>query len=479
MKALVYVAGGLPAAALFVSGGAQVWSWTGQSVGVSNLEAFLMAAHFLHLGYVNALQAYSHPSACGCSSPQCCSAPINLLMLCCPGRLPAVRVTSILTVSDKRIGCPPCTSAAVTVPRSSVWWSTTGAVAKRLAAFVTSVVEAHRTWGLQSYQSLQRVGSKLLLRSSSLGTAESAEKTAADAEAGLAATAEEAQGTLGQFKASLSKFLTTASKSEVCQAAMLSDLSNMAYDVTQITDDLLQERHNLHLIACSQAVGGSCDFAASTLGDAITQEVLTSSSGSVSPLTDSSWALDPYGTVSTPISPRSRFVVSAMTLMDEQAPAMAVNADSLIQQSQQRQTHSSPVPEAVTAAENEASTSQSTTEDEVEAETEPTSPSYPADWFACDDLESGMPTRYFVIQGSITLDHWRINLTIDPCVFEDGSTGVKVHRGVYESALLMYDAFVPLVQEHLALFPDGKICFTGHSLGGSLATVLMMLLVYR
>lgn len=50
---------------------------------------------------------------------------------------------------------------------------------------------------------------------------------------------------------------------------------------------------------------------------------------------------------------------------------------------------------------------------------------------------------------------------------------------MYEAALNMLDTFIPLVQEHLAEHPDGKVAFTGHSLGGSLATLLMLLLVHR
>lgn len=107
----------------------------------------------------------------------------------------------------------------------------------------------------------------------------------------------------------------------------------------------------------------------------------------------------------------------------------------------------------------------------------------PADWFCCDGPLSSAdatPTRFFAIQGSITLEHWRINLTIDPCEFEAGALGpIKVHRGMYEAALSMYDTFLPLVQQHLAQHPDGKIAMTGHSLGGSLATLLMLLMVHR
>ena len=107
----------------------------------------------------------------------------------------------------------------------------------------------------------------------------------------------------------------------------------------------------------------------------------------------------------------------------------------------------------------------------------------PSDWFCCDGPMSesdATPTRFFAIQGSITLDHWRINLTIDPCEFEGGALGpIRVHRGMYEAALSMYDTVLPLVQQHLAAHPQGKIALTGHSLGGSLATLLMLLMVHR
>ncbi len=48
----------------------------------------------------------------------------------------------------------------------------------------------------------------------------------------------------------------------------------------------------------------------------------------------------------------------------------------------------------------------------------------PSEWFVVDDPATD--TRYFVIQGSDTLDHWKLNLTFDPVVFEDPALGVKV-----------------------------------------------------
>jgi hypothetical protein len=56
---------------------------------------------------------------------------------------------------------------------------------------------------------------------------------------------------------------------------------------------------------------------------------------------------------------------------------------------------------------------------------------------------------------------------------------MQVHRGVYEAAQALYDRFLPLVQEHLASSPFARFAFTGHSLGGSLGTLLMLMFVRR
>lgn len=102
----------------------------------------------------------------------------------------------------------------------------------------------------------------------------------------------------------------------------------------------------------------------------------------------------------------------------------------------------------------------------------------PTEWYIADDEEENV--RYFVLQGSDNIDHWRVNLTFDPVPFEDPSLGIKVHRGVYETAKQFYDRFLPLVKEHIASTGGkGRIAFTGHSLGGSLGTLLALMYVYR
>ncbi|KAK2080100.1 hypothetical protein QBZ16_002496 [Prototheca wickerhamii] len=72
----------------------------------------------------------------------------------------------------------------------------------------------------------------------------------------------------------------------------------------------------------------------------------------------------------------------------------------------------------------------------------------PTHWFVADDPRDG--TRYFVIQGSDSWDHWRVNLTLDPVEFEPGrGLATCVHRGVYEVAKTLYPLFLPLVREAL------------------------------
>lgn len=181
----------------------------------------------------------------------------------------------------------------------------------------------------------------------------------------------------------------------------------------------------------------------------------------------------------------------------------------------------------------------------------------PTEWYVADDPVSH--TRYFVIQGSDSLDHWKVNLTFDPVVFEDPSLGVKVwskpdqdvlsmkalgmrlwsfaicaailvgasvpfhikhgficcglipvggfeqrvllkiisrlagntfsrhlctffaqvHRGVYDAAKRLYERFRPMLEEHLASSPFARVAFVGHSLGGSLGSLLMLMFLHR
>ncbi|KAL5560978.1 hypothetical protein UlMin_030725 [Ulmus minor] len=102
--------------------------------------------------------------------------------------------------------------------------------------------------------------------------------------------------------------------------------------------------------------------------------------------------------------------------------------------------------------------------------------SSPCEWFVCDDDQSG--TRFFSIQGSETLASWQANLLFEPIQFE--GFDVLVHRGIYEAAKGIYEQMLPEVRTHLKLHGDrATFRFTGHSLGGSLALLINLMLLIR
>eukprot|EP00897_Mesotaenium_endlicherianum_P002744 jgi/Mesen1/2498/ME000159S01612 len=108
-------------------------------------------------------------------------------------------------------------------------------------------------------------------------------------------------------------------------------------------------------------------------------------------------------------------------------------------------------------------------------------PVCPCEWFICDDAESH--TRYIVIQGSDSLASWQTNVTFDPVPFEAPERGVLVHRGIYEAAKALYSELLPHMRSHVGDHSHAcaapKLRFTGHSLGGSLATLLSLMLHMR
>lgn len=102
----------------------------------------------------------------------------------------------------------------------------------------------------------------------------------------------------------------------------------------------------------------------------------------------------------------------------------------------------------------------------------------PCEWFVCDDMSS--TTRYFVIQGSESMASWIANIKFDPAPFEEEELGVMVHRGIYEVAKALFRELIPHIRAHLAAHgDDARVQFTGHSLGGSLATLLALMLLKR
>ncbi|ESW35159.1 hypothetical protein PHAVU_001G211900 [Phaseolus vulgaris] len=102
--------------------------------------------------------------------------------------------------------------------------------------------------------------------------------------------------------------------------------------------------------------------------------------------------------------------------------------------------------------------------------------SSPCEWFVCDDDKTA--TRYFVIQGSETFASWKANLLFEPVKFE--GLDVHVHRGIYEAAKGTYQQMLPEIRAHLKSHDSRATCrFTGHSLGGSLALLVNLMLLIR
>lgn len=105
-----------------------------------------------------------------------------------------------------------------------------------------------------------------------------------------------------------------------------------------------------------------------------------------------------------------------------------------------------------------------------------TSSSCPCEWFICDD--ESLHTRFFVIQGSESVASWQANLFFEPTKFE--GLDVLVHRGIYEAANALYEQVLPEVLAHFSAHGErAQVRLTGHSLGGSLATLLALMFQIR
>lgn len=50
---------------------------------------------------------------------------------------------------------------------------------------------------------------------------------------------------------------------------------------------------------------------------------------------------------------------------------------------------------------------------------------------------------------------------------------------MYDAAKRLYARFRPMLEEHLASSPFAKVAFVGHSLGGSLGSLLMLMFLHR
>jgi hypothetical protein len=528
-------------------------------------------------------------------------------------------------------GAGPGVSPFSQAARGAKFWDSSKAVASSAVTMWNNMVETHSARWSQSLQTLQRVGSRILRsmshdsvpdaageggeggapaggageapagagdagfsaaalppasleqqhQAAAMAAAMAAAHAAAAAAVADAPSLQEQEALLqrqldqlGHLQASLSRFVTTASRREVNQACMLADLSNIAYDVQQILDgSLLESRHGLRLVACSHpdhapSPGGeACVLpgggpAAAAARQAAEVEALIEMS--LAPQWEA-WESEeaaaaasaavvrlmagPAGPAATcwdgpaggagggaaQLSPRAPAFVSAMAVLDDDAgaagaaccsasgagarvattaagsiaapgspaagarrrgaPAGALAAAACLdaplaaapapwplpphqhhfqQQQQQHAWVAPPQPECTDEPADafepaplpaDPSAASAPAAPAIDSEPLPAAgprgaaapaPSHPADWFVCDapadEATGAAPTRFIVIQGSITVDHWRINLTFDPVPFENESTGVKVHRCVHRGGPR------PRRRGRAALAGRGRVC---------------------
>lgn len=98
----------------------------------------------------------------------------------------------------------------------------------------------------------------------------------------------------------------------------------------------------------------------------------------------------------------------------------------------------------------------------------------------CVAAQDETATLWVVIEGSTNFASWQANLTFQPVTFEDESLGVHVHRGAYTAAKTMYRRVEQAVKEHVAKHgARARVRITGHSIGGSIASILGLMLLVR
>lgn len=99
------------------------------------------------------------------------------------------------------------------------------------------------------------------------------------------------------------------------------------------------------------------------------------------------------------------------------------------------------------------------------------------DWLLVED--NNEQVRYFILSGPEELEKQQRLSSTDLTAFESYALGVKINRRIYAEASALYARFIPLVMDYLEENPYGRVCMTGAGIGGSLATVLALMMVNR
>ncbi|ESW17156.1 hypothetical protein PHAVU_007G215600 [Phaseolus vulgaris] len=283
---------------------------------------------------------------------------------------------------------------------------------------------------------------------------------------------EEAEFDRGSF----SRMLRRVSLAEARLYAQMSHLGNLAYDIPKIKPGKLLKHYGLRLITSSIE---KKELAA--IAEKDTQKVETDEKEEK----EEEKGKDPnYSGYNISATAAYNIAASAATYLHSQTrsifPFKSSNEASLDRSNESRDNKVIINTEVASLmATTDSVTAVVAAKEEVKqavADDLNSAHSSPCEWFVCDDDQSG--ARFFVIQGSETMASWQANLLFEPIKFE--GLDVLVHRGIYEAAKGMYQQMLPEIHAHLKSRGScATFRFTGHSLGGSLALLVNLMLLIR
>ncbi|CAI5510349.1 unnamed protein product [Closterium sp. Naga37s-1] len=284
---------------------------------------------------------------------------------------------------------------------------------------------------------------------------------------------------------SLRPFLQPASGEELWRVSLLAWLCEKAYSIPRLDTKQLHRRFGLtlvtssHLLAAAQAEAAAAAAAAASLAKqkAKAARAAAAAAAAAAPAAAPPTATSPPAAAAAAESTSPVSVSHPMAALPagpsmEHAllPAPAIHAAL-------PPPHHSPAPSpsaASVALAPPAAAGSKTAAAAAAAGSEGEdagSGQSPCAWYICDDEATN--TRYIVIQGSESVASWQANLSFDPVPFEDAALGVLVHRGIYTAAKALD------LHAHRSRPHPPRVQFTGHSLGGSLAALLSLLLHLR
>ncbi|XP_028781939.1 phospholipase A1 PLIP2, chloroplastic [Neltuma alba] len=281
---------------------------------------------------------------------------------------------------------------------------------------------------------------------------------------------------------SFSRMLRRVSLAEARLYAQMSYLGSLAYCIPKIKPGNLLQKYGLRFVTSSQQKRNSSTTAEKNQVSAETQEVKTSEhDGDESkeqknsrPNISALAAYEIAASAASYLNARTRSIIPFKSSKDGisegslEGGSANVDGVNMVNTEVASLMATTDSVTAVVAAKEEVK--------QAVADDLNSTSSSPCEWFICDDDQSG--TRFFVIQGSESLESWQANLLFEPVQFE--GLDILVHRGIYEAAKGIYQQMLPEVHAHLR--SQGSCAmfrFTGHSLGGSLALLVNLMLLMR